>query len=163
MSDTLPTTTLSGVTVTAGADVPDTVSVTVNGQVISGWTDVRITRRLEGIPNDFDIGLTVANPTDTSAVVAYAGQPAIVKLGRDTVITGNIDQDTDAGDANSHRLGIIGRGKCADLVDCSAEYPSGQIAGADVLGIAAKLAQPYGISVYGGNGYVAGKPILQIW
>ncbi|WP_158918059.1 phage baseplate assembly protein [Caulobacter sp. S45] len=145
MADATPA--VAPITVTSGKAVPDdTITLIVNGQNITGWTDVRITRRCEGIPNDFELGLTALNPSDSSQVVAYAGQTCVVKVGRDTVITGNIDRDTNQIDANSHRLGIIGRGKCADLVDCSAEYPGGQISGASALGIAAKLAEAYGIT-----------------
>jgi prophage tail gpP-like protein len=142
-------TTVAPITVTASAATPDdTITLTVNGQGVTGWTDVRITRRCEGITNDFELGLTVANPTDNSAVVAYAGQTCTVQIGRDTVITGYIDRDTDQGDAGSHKLGIVGRGKCADLVDCSAQYPGGQISGSSALQIASKLAEPYGITAY---------------
>jgi prophage tail gpP-like protein len=140
--------------ITAGAEAPDVVSVTVNGQTITGWTDVRITRRAEGLPNDFEVGLTVQNPSDLSAVVAYAGQSCVLKIGEDAVITGFIDRDTNGGNATSHRLGLVGRGKCSDLVDCSAEYPRGQISGGTAIDIASKLAEPYGITVY-----QAGQPI----
>lgn len=153
-------TTVAGATVTAGAIPDDTVSLVVNGQVITGWTDVRITRRCEGIPNDFEVGLTALNPTDGSAVVAYAGQPCAVKVGKDTVITGYIDRDTNAGGPDGHRLGIIGRGKCADLVDCAAKCPGGQISGATALQIASKLAEPYDITAYQ-LGAVAEYPIPQ--
>ena len=139
----------------------DTVTLVVNGQTITGWTETRITRRAEGIPNDFEFGLTAANPSDGSQVVAYAGQSCTVMIGKDTVITGYIDRDTNGGDAESHRLGIVGRGKCCDLVDCSAEWQGGQISGASALQVAAKLAEPYGITVNAGPGLNITKPIPQ--
>jgi prophage tail gpP-like protein len=149
------------IVVTAGAAVPDVVSVEVNGQTITGWTDVRITRRAEGLPNDFDVGLTVTNPSDLSAVVAYAGQSCVVRIGKDPVITGYIDRDTNSGSATSHRLGLVGRGQCADLVDCSAEYPKGQISGGTAIDIATKIAEPYGIRVYQKGQPLGLKPIPQ--
>ena len=147
MSDLAPSAVTAPITVTAGAPVDDTVSVITNGQTITGWTEVRITRRAEGIPNDFDVALTANNPSDNSQVVAQRGQSCVVKIGRNTVITGYIDRDTNEGDADNHRLGIIGRGKCSDLVDCSAEWKGGQISGSSALQIASKLAEPYGITV----------------
>ncbi|WP_042688529.1 phage baseplate assembly protein, partial [Candidatus Glomeribacter gigasporarum] len=47
----------------------------------------------------------------------------------------------------AHTIRVMGRGKCADLVDCAALWPGGQISGASALAIAQKLAQPYGITV----------------
>ena len=140
---------------------PDVVTLTVGGQSISGWTDVRITRRCEAATNDFEVGLTSTNPTNGSQVVAYAGQSCVVKIGRDTVLTGYIDKDMNAGDANSHRLGIVGRGKCCDLVDCAATWHGGQIGAAEPLQIAAKLAEPYGITVNAGPGLDIERPIPQ--
>ena len=85
----VPSSSTQEVVVTAPkGQVPDDVTLTVNGQVIEGWTEVRITRRAEGIPNDFEVGLTSTNP-DGSQVVARAGQSVVVKIGRSTVITGS--------------------------------------------------------------------------
>ena len=142
----VPSTTTSPITVFAPALGPDTVSVITNGQTITGWTEVRITRRAEAITNDFEVALTASNPSSGSQVIARAGQSCVVKIGKDRVITGYIDRDTNAGDAESHRLGIVGRGMCSDLVDCSAEWPGGQIGGSSALQIASKLAEPYGIT-----------------
>ena len=140
---------------------PDTVTLTVAGAMISGWTDVRITRRCEAATNDFEVGLTASNPSNGSDVVAYAGQQCVLKIGRDTVLTGYIDRDFNAGDANSHRLGIQGRGKCSDLVDCAAVSKGGQISGSSALQIAARLAEPYDITVNAGPGLDIEKAIPQ--
>jgi prophage tail gpP-like protein len=49
--------------------------------------------------------------------------------------------------AREHTIRVMGRGQCADLVDCAALWPGGQISGSSALSIAQKLAQPYGITV----------------
>jgi prophage tail gpP-like protein len=67
-----------------------------------------------------------------------------VLLGGDAVITGYVDRFAPAIDSGSHSIRVMGRGKCADLLDCAAEWPGGQISGASVLAIAQKLAEPYG-------------------
>ena len=139
----------------------DTVTLTVGGQMISGWTSVAITRGCERIPNSFELGLTSTNPNDGSQVVAYAGQTCSVQIGSDTVVTGYVDRDTNGGDANGHALSIIGRGKCADLVDCAAVYKGGQISGSEGIQIASKLAAPYGITVKPGPGLDIERPIPQ--
>jgi prophage tail gpP-like protein len=63
------------------------------------------------------------------------------------VVTGYIDVVQIQLNTKSHELHVFGRSKCADLVDCSAEWPGGQISGDSVLEIARKLAMPYGIEV----------------
>jgi prophage tail gpP-like protein len=42
---------------------------------------------------------------------------------------------------------VTGRGKCQDLVDCAAIWPSFQMSNANALSIAQNLAKPYGITV----------------
>ena len=160
MTDVAPSSTVSTVTVTAGPIQPDVVTLVVNGQSIVGWTDVRVTRRAEGIPNDFEVGLTASNPNGTP-IIAYAGQPCVLRIGKDVVITGYIDRDTNQGGAETHTLSIVGRGMCADLVDCAAEWKGGQISGSSPLQVASKLAEPYGITVYQAPGLNIDKPIPQ--
>lgn len=71
----------------------DDVTLTVNGSSISGWKSVRITRGMERIPADFDISMTERFPNTTSVVV-MEGDPCIVKIGVDAVITGYVDRVT---------------------------------------------------------------------
>lgn len=127
----------------------DTLTVTVGSAALSGWTEARITRRIEGCPNDFEVAFTERFPGQAGALVVQAGDPCTVKLGADPVITGYVDRFVRGYSADEHRLTLTGRGKTQDLVDCSAEWPTGQITGANVLQIAQKLAQPYGITVTG--------------
>ncbi len=123
------------------------VVLTVGGRQLSGWTSVRITRRIEGCPNDFEIGFTEHYPAEPQAFVVQAGDPCTLAVDGDTVITGYVDRFARGYTAQDHTLSITGRGKTQDLVDCSAEWPGGQISKCTVLQIAQKLAQPYGISV----------------
>lgn len=125
----------------------DDLTLTVGDQSLAGWTDVRVTRRLEGIPNDFEIGMTERFPGQTDAFLVQSGDPCVVTLGDDTVLTGYVDRFSRGYDAGSHSLTITGRGKTQDLVDCMAEWASGQISGSNALEIAQKLATPYGLTV----------------
>jgi prophage tail gpP-like protein len=70
-----------------------------------------------------------------------------VFLGNDLVITGYVDRVTPSIAPGTHSVQVVGRGKCQDLVDCSAEWPSGQMMVGNALGIAQGLAAPYGITV----------------
>lgn len=126
-------------------------------QTISGWTSVRITRGIERCPSDFDIGLTELYPGEVDDLVVQAGDPCTVQIGGDTVITGYVDRFIPGIEADKHTIRIVGRGMCADLVDCAAEWDNGQISGSSILGIAQKLAAPYGISV---SSAVSGLPAI---
>jgi len=127
------------------------------GQQVQGWTNVRITRGLERCPSDFEVGLTELYPGEADELVVQAGDTCIVKIGNDTVITGYVDRVIYSIDAEHHSIRLIGRGMCADLVDCAAEWPNGQISGNSILGIAQKLAAVYGIKV---SSAVANLPVI---
>lgn len=125
----------------------DDLTLKVNGTSLSGWTSVRVTRGVERMPSDFDISLTERFPDDASIVVAQPGDKCEVLLGGDVVITGYVNRFVASIDKGSHTIRISGRSKSQDLIDCSAEWASGQISGSNALQVAQKLATPYGISV----------------
>lgn len=145
MTDTLPA---QQVLITAKKLAGDDVSIILDsGQQVSGWMDVRITRGIERCPSDFAIRLTEKFPETVEALQIKSGQGVVVMIGDNPVLTGYVDQVRIRIDKDSHTVTVTGRSKCADLVDCSAEWPGGQISGNSVLAIAQKLAEPYGISV----------------
>src|SRR6187402_1176649 len=125
----------------------DTVTLTIGGQAISGWTDIRITQGIERLPSDFSVGLTERYPGELAEVISQPGAPCVVEVGQDVVITGYVDRFVPSLSAEQHSITVTGRSKCQDLVDCAAEWPGGQISGSDAVGIAQKLAAVYGISV----------------
>jgi prophage tail gpP-like protein len=125
----------------------DELTLSVGGRDLTGWTEVRVTRGIERCPSDFDIRLTERYPGEAEAFVVQDGDACVVKLGDDVVLTGYVDRPVYSISPAQHAVTIVGRNKCEDLVDCSAEWPGGQISGADALGIAQKLAAPYGITV----------------
>lgn len=137
---------------------PDEVTISADGSPIGGWEMVEVTRGAEIFPNSFLIGASVAPAGGTLPKV---GDPCSIRLGDDLVITGYLDRYTEGGNATSHSVMLDGRGKTQDLVDCSAEWDSGQIASATVLDIATKLTKPYGISVKLAEGAKAGDPAPQ--
>lgn len=122
----------------------DDLTLIVGGRKISGWTTIRVSRGIERCPSDFTVTMTELYPGEASAFVIQPGDPCKVLLGLDTVITGYVDRFTPSISSGSHSISVSGRGKCADLVDCAAEWPGGQISGSSVLAIAQQLALPYG-------------------
>lgn len=136
------------------------VSLTVGGADIAGWTDVRITRRIEACPNDFDIGMTELLPDDPGGVIVQAGDPIVVSIGGEKVITGYLNRYARGYDAGDHHVDISGRGKTQDLVDSSAEQPGGQFKQTTVLQLANDLGSHYGITASAPDG--AGPQIPQL-
>ncbi|MGI4943823.1 MAG: phage baseplate assembly protein [Janthinobacterium lividum] len=131
--------------------VPDDVTITTGGKIIGGWQAVRITRGIERMPSDFDIALTELYPGAADQIVIQPGAPCVVKLGADVVVTGYVDRYVPSISARGHGVRIQGRGKCQDLVDCSAGFrPDGthsfQRNVTSALSFAQELAKPFGIS-----------------
>jgi len=133
--------------VKANAQPSDEVTVVINGQAYGGWHDVRITRGIERLPSDFELRLTDFYAADADVLQITPGDTCQVRIGGTPVVTGYVDIVTPSIDARTHEITVLGRSKCADLVDCSAEWPGNQIAGASVLEVARKLAAPYDIEV----------------
>ena len=134
----------------------DEVTIVIDGQRIAGWEEVEVTLRLEAFPNSFEIAMS-ALPSAES--IAIAGASCQVLIGDDLVISGYIDRDVPGGSASGHTIRLIGRGKTCDLVDCSAEWESGQLINGDAFDIASKLADAYGIAVELGDGAEAGPKV----
>lgn len=124
----------------------DDVALIIRGASWSGWMDVRITRGIERLPSDFQVGLTEFAPGE-EPIEILRGDSVVLKIGVDVVLTGYVDRIIRTLDARQHTVIITGRSKCEDLVDCAAEWPGGQIVGSSVLEIAKTLAAPYGINV----------------
>lgn len=123
----------------------DDLTLVVGARELVGWTSIRVTRGIERLPSDFEILLTEVSPEEALYFVVSPGAQCTVKLGNDVVLTGYVDRFSPMIDKSQHSIRISGRGKCCDLVDCSAEWPGGQISGATALEIARQLVKPYGV------------------
>jgi len=125
----------------------DDLSLVVGGLTISGWNSLRVTRGIERCPSDFEFTMTERYPGELSAAVITPGDACQVKLGNDVVVTGYVDRFAPSyaasGGSAQHSIQVSGRGKCADLVDCAAEWSSNQMSGVSALAIAQKLCKPY--------------------
>lgn len=127
------------------------LSLVVAGLQLSGWEDIRVTRSIERFPSDFEISMTERFPGELKPFVVVPGDSCQVKLGDDLVLTGYVDgYKVQQAPGSGTMIRIVGRSKCSDLVDASAEWPGAQIAGSTALEIAKKLAFNFGIAVDGG-------------
>ena len=128
------------------------LTLLANGQVMSGWQTIRVTRGMENVPSDFDIVLTDRYPTASNQMEIEAGMSCQVMIGGDLVLTGFIDVVILSVNAQQHQIRIIGRSKVEDLVDSSITSDEMQGYGIKVASLpelAAKLCTqaPYKIPV----------------
>ncbi len=125
----------------------DELTLTIGGKILSGWDDVRVTRSIEHLPSDFELSLMDYYPGSNEQQMVKPGDPCVVKIGTDIVLTGYVDIWAPMISSARHEVRATGRSRCQDLVDCSAEWQNNVISQATALQIARKLALPYGITV----------------
>lgn len=130
----------------------------VTATVIGGWLSSDVTLTAEGVPNRFEVAATERfKSADFNKFILQPTNKFDLSIGDDVVVTGYVDSFVPSISGLEHTIAISGRGKCQDLIDCSAEWPGGQLSGYNVLDIATKLAAPYGVSV---SCNVANLPII---
>ena len=126
----------------------DAVLLRVNGVDYGGWKEVEISAGIERQARDFNLAVTRNWPGETDVPRRVKpGDVCEVWIGSDKLLTGYVDSTPIRYDATQVSVGVRGRSKTADLVDCSAEHKTGQWRGVKIERIAADLAKPYGISV----------------
>lgn len=151
------------------------VRLLVNGKEYGGWKSVRISAGIERQARDFDLSVTDVWPGATEAMRIVKGDRVQVMIGSDLVLTGYVDGTPVSYSSTRISVGVKGRSKTMDLVDCSpAEYSEmpapggwGEHGSAEIRGalvkpparsgtqfknqkietIAAALAAPYGVRV----------------
>lgn len=128
----------------------DTVKLkTNNGQTqleITGWERLSITRGIERIPNSFDLQMSGKVP-DLEYVEVTEGSECQVFIGDDVVVTGYVDRVISIISDNQRIIQVVGRGKCQDLVDCSAIWQGMQFNNMHAYTIAELLCVDFGIDV----------------
>ena len=126
----------------------DTVTLRVNGVEFGGWKEVEISAGIERQARDFKLAVTQRWPGESDIPRRIKpGDVCEVWIGQDKLLTGYVDATPIRYDATQVSVGVSGRSKTADLVDCSAEHKTGQWRGAKIERIAQDLAKPYGVKV----------------
>lgn len=119
----------------------------IGGKKFAGWKRVRVTRGIERAVGSFDIEASQRWPGLEAHFEIEDGAACEVWIGNDKVLTGWVDVvDTDR-DGDRARVQITGRSKTCDLVDCSDDFKSVEMAGLDLAAVARKVCQPFGIEV----------------
>ncbi|WP_419900685.1 phage baseplate assembly protein [Roseomonas sp. USHLN139] len=136
--------------------MPDDGELTllVDGRRLSGWQEIRVSRGIERMPSDFSISMTERDPAKLDGVVARAGSPCQVLIGDDVVLTGFVDRYCPEFSPTTHSVTVLGRGRCQDLVDCSAwmRGERNQVLQATTRGLLEMLCAPFGINVTAPDG-----------
>jgi len=100
-------------------DTINLVRLVVNGKEYGGWKSVRIEAGIERQARSFELGVTSKWPGQTD--IPRRIQPfdaCQVFIGNDLVVTGHVDATPIKYDARTVTVGVNGRSKTADLVDC---------------------------------------------
>jgi prophage tail gpP-like protein len=118
------------------------VRLNVGGKIFSGWESVAVARSMETVSGAFQLEVSDVNPWPIAP-----GDECTVTVAGEVVVTGYIDKvEVSISGSPTHTFNVSGRDKTADLVDCSAIGVS-EFKQQDVLQIAQKLAQPFGVKV----------------
>ncbi len=125
----------------------DDFTLTINGRRWEGWTAQRATRGVERCPSGFEVAVTEKFPTEPQDLDIKPGDPVVLSIGPDPVLTGYIDRYEAEIGPSEHTVRISGRAKTMDLVDCSALWSNNQISGTSVVDLATKLSGNYDIGV----------------
>lgn len=130
--------------------MPEEITVTINDEKFSGWTEVSIQRSIESLTGSFRFQVVDDQKQTNNLVWPLQTQDsAIVKVEDKQVISGFIDKVSPSIDPLSHIITVSGRDKTSDLVDTSAEQSKKKftIKKTNLLKLAQTLTEPYGIGV----------------
>lgn len=113
------------------ASAQNRVRLRVGASEYAGWKSVRIEAGIERQARSVDLEVTDHWPGQTEIPRRIQpGDACQVFIGDDLVLTGYVDATPIKYDGKSVSVGVKGRSKTADLVDCC-PIPSGQSTGAD--------------------------------
>jgi prophage tail gpP-like protein len=100
-------------------DTTNVVRLLVNGSEYGGWKSVRISAGIERQARDFELEVTDRWPGQSEIPRRIQpGDPCRVFIGDDLIMTGYVDATPIRYDGKSVSVGVKGRSKTADLVDC---------------------------------------------
>lgn len=123
------------------------LSLIVDGRQFGGWLDVRLSRGIERAAGDFQIGVTQRWPGLDARFEIPEGVSCEVRIGADKVLTGWVEVVKQRRDSSSASVSISGRSKTCDLIDCSPDFTTTELAGLDLAAVARKVTAPFGIEV----------------
>lgn len=139
----------------------NTIELYVGNKIYTGWTEITVTRSIEEVSGQFQLGLTRTRADKD--VPLKEGQPCRVDINGQVIISGYIDSMDRTIDAETRTIIAEGRDKTGDLVDCAARYKSGQWRSATLETIARDLCQPFGVGVVWAVSTEAAEKPFRVW
>ncbi len=125
----------------------EVIELLVGAQRYGGWKSVRVSRSIEGISGSFALSVSDRWENQAQAWPIVEDSPCTVLIDGVPVITGYVDKRRPSFDAQGHGVTIEGRDRAGDVADCSAQLGAWSFASVNVLMLAQKLCQPYGVPV----------------
>lgn len=126
------------------------VTLKTDGKVYGGWKSIDIRRSLEFAANTFSLGITDAWPGEATPRPIRMGSPCEVWIDNEKLITGYVDDVAPRHTATERGIGVEGRSKIADLIDCAlslTDKEKAQFYNQNFLQLAQRFAKPFGIAV----------------
>lgn len=124
------------------------VELVLSGRAFAGWKSLRVTRSIESGSGSFEFDVSERYALEPELRAIRPGEPAVIRIGTDTLITGYVDEVSVAIDGDSHGIAVRGRDRVADLIDCAPDIePAAQWQNYSLLELAKLLAKPFGIAV----------------
>jgi prophage tail gpP-like protein len=121
--------------------------LTINGQIYGGWTSIQVTKSLDTMAGAFEIECTDRWPGQPTQWPVQTGNACKVMIDGELMFTGWVDEVEPELDGTDHSVKLRGRGRTADLVDCSAMNTPGRWSNLKLEAIITALCQPFGIAV----------------
>ncbi len=140
--------------------MPDVLTLRVRGIAYGGWKSVQVTRSMESLSGAFSVSVSERWPGQPTSRPIRPGDPVVVAIGDDVVISGHVDQVTTALSASDHGVTVTGRDAAADLIDSAPDLPPNEWHGITLLDLARLLAEPFGVPVRSDVG--SGRSIAKV-
>ncbi len=123
------------------------IALIVAGNRYTGWTDIRLERRIDRMTTRFAASVVTGLSTFKPAWSIDPFTSFMLKAGKDHLLTGYLDDYAADLSGKNHSIRVSGRSKTEDLIDCTPDIRSGQFKGYTLEQIARSICQLYGIGV----------------
>lgn len=127
----------------------DIVTLSINGQIYDGWTDITIETGLKDCAGKIDMPVTErwAGKQPPTPWQIKPFDKVVVMIGADIAMTGYVEGYNPSYAGTDHNVRVSGRSKTCDLIDCMPDVGAGQFSGSKLDAIARAICAKFGISV----------------
>ncbi|UMY19138.1 hypothetical protein MMB17_07515 [Methylobacterium organophilum] len=123
------------------------VTISVGGTPYTAFESVSVTAEFDAAARSFEATIAAEfGPGATHGIFAAGSEVTIASNG-DLLLTGYVDAYRPSLTASSASIGISGRSKSQDAIDCSADHKTGRIEKKDPVAIAKELANGIAVEI----------------